>query len=115
MSNRVRIPVHHQECILSARDYKMLGVIAWPTCRFKKIVVARFLLEILHAPRRPERLQFFLWKFFHRWFRVGSSFRETEQLSLFPERNFICRKVEPAFCLPLLLRAKWRNLSIVSF
>jgi hypothetical protein len=31
--------------------------------RFEKIAVARLLLEILDAPRRPERLQLAFWKF----------------------------------------------------
>src|SRR5882724_2463525 len=66
MSNRVGIPVHHQERIFSARDYKMLRVIARTSRRFQKIVVARFLLEVLDAPRGPERFYFVPWKFFLR-------------------------------------------------
>src|SRR5258708_38896184 len=43
----------------------MGGVIACRRRREKKIQVARFLFEILHPPRRPERLQLFFWKFGH--------------------------------------------------
>src|SRR4029079_285234 len=81
MSNCVRIPVHHQESVFSARDYQMLCVITRTPRRCKEIAVARFLLKVLHAPRSPERFYFLLWKFFlrHRWigFSVGeaASFR----------------------------------------
>src|SRR6266699_3754198 len=63
MPNGVGIPVHHQERIFPARNYKMLGVIARPSRRFQKIAVARFLLEVLDPPRGPERFYFLLWKF----------------------------------------------------
>src|SRR4029077_11431912 len=64
MTNCVRITVHHQERILSARDHQMRGVIACLRRRGEKVAVARFFLEILHPPRRPKRFQFFLRKFF---------------------------------------------------
>src|SRR5205823_3310232 len=63
MTDRIRIPIHHQEGILSPRDHKMRSVIARSSSRFEKIPVARFLFEILDPPRSPERLQFFLRKF----------------------------------------------------
>src|SRR5213078_3119504 len=43
MTDRVRITIHHQKTVLSARDHKMLGVIARPSRGFEKIPVARFL------------------------------------------------------------------------
>ena len=56
MTNRVGVTVHHQKRVFAPRNHQMRGVIARPCRRFEKIPVARFLLEILHPPRTPERL-----------------------------------------------------------
>src|SRR5437899_12162056 len=84
----------------------MCGVIARSSRRFEKIPVGRLLFEILHPPRSPERLQFFLWKFFHRYLRfrfpagkllaVPSPLGERWSVSRFSAGSFIRRKVEPA-------------------
>src|SRR4029078_12983834 len=108
MSNRVRIPVHHQESVFSARDYQMLCVITRTPRRCKEIAVARFLLKVLHAPRSPERFYFLLWKFFlrHRW--IGFSVGEADSFPL-SESRFIDGKVEPAFLSGERARpARWR-------
>src|SRR6058998_1834534 len=41
MTDRIRIPVHHQERILSPCDHQMRGVIARPCRLGKKVQVAR--------------------------------------------------------------------------
>src|SRR5688572_190042 len=84
MPDAVGIAVHHEEGVLSARDDEMRGVVAGPRRVRHEIRVRRFLLEIFHAPRAPER------------FDLG--FRELHQvLQLGRETTNRLRKVEQAF------------------
>ncbi len=46
MPHRIRIPVHHEKCILATRDDQVLRVIARSRRRFEEVAVARLLLEI---------------------------------------------------------------------
>src|SRR5213079_3323648 len=48
----------------------------------KKIQVTRFLFEIFHTPRSPERLQFFFRKFFRRHLQFGFPVGEAASFSL---------------------------------
>src|SRR5437588_12048261 len=73
MSDRVRVSVHHEKCILATRDDQVLRVIARPRRRFEKVAVARLLLEILHSPWSPDSLKFLLWKLFVRHSRIAST------------------------------------------
>src|SRR4029453_14821282 len=60
----------------------MLGVIARSPRRRQKIAVARFLLEVLDAPRGPECLHFLLWKFV-----VGHAYRPLKLKSCAPKSS----------------------------
>src|SRR5438132_13539599 len=73
MPHRIRIPVHHEKCILATRDDQVLRVVARSRRRFEEVAVARLLLEILHSPWSPESLKFLLWKLFVRHFRIAST------------------------------------------
>src|SRR5437879_9422616 len=96
MTDRVRVTVHHEECVLSPSDHQMRSVIA-RLCRLgKKIETARFLFEILHPPRSPERLQFFFRKFFRRHLRFGFPVGKAASIP-WRESRFRRRKVESAF------------------
>src|SRR4029077_9321071 len=76
----------------------MLDVIARTSRRFQKIVVARFLLEVLDAPRGPERFHFVLWKFF-----VGHAYRPLKL------KSCASKSSEHFVSLLLSFRAKSRN------
>ena len=53
----------------------MSGIVARPCRGHEKFHVARFLLEIFHPPRRPQRFDFFLRELLHRDLGVA---RETK-------------------------------------
>src|SRR4051812_37959746 len=73
MADAVGVAIHHQERIFPARHDEMRGVVARPGGIGKKTGVGRLLLEILDAPRAPERLDLGLWEL-HQVLQVG---RET--------------------------------------